>query len=205
MSGERSLRTVGLTGGIASGKSTIAARLEQLGARVVDGDRLAHEAIEPHGPAYAEVLERFGRRIVGDDRRIDRGRLAEIVFADAAARRDLEALVHPRVFESWSREVERWTREGGATLAVFEAALLVETGGFRRFHRLIVAACSPQTQLARLQRREGMDPEKARRRIEAQWPLARKLAVADYVIDTDTTLELTLARVDDVYRRLTGT
>jgi len=192
------LRT-GLTGGIAAGKTTVANRFAELGAEVIRADEVAHRVVEPDGPAYAAVVARFGDGILGPDGRIERARLARIVFGDPVELSALNALVHPHVREESEQRMERCAREGRAWLVIYDAALLVETGYHRRLDRLVVVRCSPATQVRRLQQRDGMSEEHARARIRAQAPLEDKLDAADYVIDTEGTLEQTREQTDRVY------
>jgi dephospho-CoA kinase len=192
--------TVGLTGGIASGKSTVAGFLRDLGALVLDADRIARDVVAPGGPAHAEVVARFGRVVLDAAGGIDRARLGAIVFADADARRDLEAIVHPRVREEIRRRVAAGAAPRG--IAVVEAALLVETGGYREYHRLVVVRAARATQVRRMAERDGWTPAEAARRIDAQASLEAKLAVADYVIDADTDLERTRGETAAVWSRL---
>jgi dephospho-CoA kinase len=180
---------VGLTGGIATGKSTVARFLSELGVFVLDADHLAHMAIAPGGAAYDEVVAHFGERIQDGDGRIDRLRLADLVFEDAESREALNRMVHPKVRAEADRRIKEYSARALMPLAVVDAALLVETGGFRDFDRLIVVHCRRETQVERLVERDGMTPEQAEARIGAQAPATDKLAVADYVIDTDDSLE----------------
>jgi dephospho-CoA kinase len=193
---------VGLTGGIASGKTTVAAMLADLGAFVVDADELTRLVTSPGGAAYDRLVERFGRAVLDADGRIDRPRLGRVVFADAEARRDLERIVHPEVRAEADRRIAACAERHGASIAVLDAALLVETGAHHDFDRLIVTRCSRETQLRRLTERDRMSTEEARARIDAQAPLEEKLAVADYVIDTDGPLDDTRARTESVYADL---
>jgi dephospho-CoA kinase len=199
------LLKVGLTGGIASGKTTVADHLERLGAFVIRADEIAHRIIEPGGPAHAAVVERFGSEILDDARRIVRPRLARIVFGDAAALAALNAIVHPEVRRESERLMRQCATEDRSWLAVYDAALLVETGYHRQLDRLIVVSCSPATQLRRLRERDGMSEVEARRRVESQAPLDEKLAAADYVIDTDGSMERTLSRTERVFEFLRET
>ena len=196
------LLRVGLTGGIACGKSTISRHLAQRGAFVVDMDRVAHEVMEPDGAAYESVVALFGSDILDADGRIDRQRLGPIVFADPAARQELEAVVHPAVRLETTRRIQSWYAAGDGSIAVVDAALLVETGQHGSFDRLIVVTCSRQTQISRIRERDGWSIDEAERRIDAQLPLERKVAVADYVIDTDQPLETCLAQADTVWGKL---
>jgi dephospho-CoA kinase len=191
---------VGLTGGLASGKSTVAGLFRTLGAFHVDADRIAHALMAPGGGAYGAVVARFGGGIVAADGTIDRRALASIVFADPSARADLNAIVHPLV----RREITRTIEEHAAGLdpapvALVDAALLVESGIHRELDALIVAACRPETQIARAMARGGMTEAEARARIAAQAPLDVKRDAADYVIDTDTPLSETERQVRAVW------
>jgi len=192
---------VGLTGGIAAGKSTVAGFLRELGAVVIDADAVAHEVTAPGGAAHRAVVERFGPDVVAGDGRLDRTRLGALVFADPDARRALEAIVHPHVRAEAARRFDAAAREG-ARVGVLDAALLVETGYWRELDRLVVVRCSIETQVRRLAERSGLDAAAARARIAAQAPLAAKLAVADWVVDTDVALDETRRRTAAVYRAL---
>lgn len=192
---------VGLTGGIASGKTTIAGVFRRLGAVVVDADAVAHAILEPGGSAYEAVVARFGKGILDAQDRIVRAALAGIVFSDPRARADLDALVHPRILEQSERRIAFELARRPAPIAVLEAALLVETGLYRRFQRIVLASCSREAQHQRLIAR-GLTAEEAFARIEAQGPLEAKVAVADYVVETGGTLEQTRARSEEVYASL---
>lgn len=192
---------VGLTGGIASGKTTVGEILVELGARRIDADRLGHAAIAPGGAAYEAVVARFGTGILDDQGSIDRNRLGEVVFADPDARAALDALVHPAVRDGAREAFRAAAREENARLVIYDAALLVETGAHRDLDRLVVVRCSPAVQLERLLER-GLDPARAQARIDAQAPLEDKLAVADYVIRTDQSLDATRKETIEVHRRL---
>lgn len=200
MESAREILRVGLTGGIASGKTTVAQILAEHGAFVLDGDRLAHEVMSPDGAVHQAVVERFGREILGDAGGIDRARLGARVFRDSADREALSSIVHPAVLAELERRIASYT--GHSTLAVFDAALLVESGAYRRFDKLVVVRCSGATQIRRLLARDRLTAEEAQRRIDAQASLALKLAVADYVVDTEGTLRETRAQVGAIYARL---
>jgi dephospho-CoA kinase len=197
----RRVLRVGLTGGIASGKTTVGRIFAEHGALVVDADRLAHEAIARGGPAYERVVERFGGEILDAEGEIRRPQLARRVFADPAERAALDAIVHPEVRSAFDRRVSEWAATGRGTVAMLDAALLVETGAYRDFARLVVVGCRPEVQLGRLVAR-GLSLDEAQQRIEAQAPLGEKLAVADYVIDTDGTLRETRRQAEEVWARL---
>ena len=187
----------GLTGGIASGKSTVAARLRALGLPVVDADELAREVVAPGTEGLAAVAAAFGPRALAADGSLDRRALAAIVFADEAARRTLNAIVHPRIA---LRTAERAARLDAAAepLACYEAALLVENGTADAFRPLVVCACPEDVQVARVRERDGATAEEALARIRAQKPLAEKVALADHVIDTAVPVEAVLRRTDEV-------
>lgn len=202
MSESRAVLHVGLTGGIASGKTTVAGFLAEMGAFVQDGDRMAHEVMEPGGAAYEGIIECFGNSILDQNRRIDRGKLGKLVFEDSEARLSLNAIVHPMVRKEAAEDLKRYLEKGMASIAVFDAALLVETGSHTEYHRLIVVRCSRETQISRLIARGGLSAGEAEARINSQAPLEEKLALADYVIDTETTLKMTRRQTRQVYASL---
>jgi dephospho-CoA kinase len=174
---------VGLTGGIASGKSHVLGRLREAGCRTLDLDAVAHEVMAPGGPAHAPVVLAFGRDVLDALGRIDRKRLGARVFADAAARARLNSIVHPCVRAEEGRRIAALGGEPG-TVFVTDAALLVEAGLHLRFDRLVVVHCSEEEQLRRLARRDGLSDEAARARIRAQMPVAEKRAFAHLLVDT---------------------
>ena len=186
---------LGLTGGIASGKSTVAAMLREMGFAVLDADSLAHRLIEPGQPAYAEVLQEFGQAVVAPDGRVDRAKLSVIVFADRARLDRLNAIVHPRVAEVVFRQFEEWQRGGTRDAAFVEAALLIESGIHKKLDGLVVAWCEPEQQLERLLAR-GLSETEARRRIAAQLPVEEKLRLATEKIDCFGSLEETRRQVE---------
>jgi dephospho-CoA kinase len=189
----RGLKLVGLTGGIGSGKSTVARMIAERGVPVLDADDLAREVTAPGQPAAAEIAAAWPEA-VGAGGAFDRKRLAAIVFADPAARLRLEAITHPRIQALGEERAAALARQGHA-LAFYEASLLVETGRHRDFDGLVVVTCSPERQLARAVAR-GLAPDEARARIAAQLPLADKVRAATHVIDNDGDLETTRAQVD---------
>lgn len=189
---------VGLTGGIASGKSTVAAMFGEFGALVLDADAVVHGLLAPGGGAEQAVLERFGPDITGPTGAIDRARLGAVAFQDPTARRDLEAILHPRV----RAEIARRLSDSSAAVAVIEAALLVETGSYREYDRVVVTRCDPEVQVRRLVARGGLGEADARRRLAAQTTNEVRERVADFVIDTGGTLDDTRAQVDRVWARL---
>jgi len=186
---------VGLTGGIACGKSHVLTRLSARGFHVLDLDLLAHEVMAPGGAAHAAVVEAFGPGVLLPGGGIDRKRLGTIVFADRVARERLGAIVHPRVREDESRRAAAWAADRNAVV-VSDAALLVEAGVHLRFDRLVVVHCRPEQQLARLLLRDGIDEAGARARIAAQMPLSEKRRFAHFEIDTSASFEDTAQQVD---------
>lgn len=192
---------MGLTGGIASGKSTVAARMRELGLTVLDADQLAHQLMEPGQAAYDEVVREFGRGVLGADGKIDRKKLGEIVFRDEAKRERLNAIVHPRVIAWREEQLKRMEEEDPNGIAVIEAALLVESGYYKKLDGLIVCVCSPQDQIERLRAR-GLTEEEAKRRIKAQMPLEEKLRLASEKFECSPDLAVLLEHKDLLYKFL---
>jgi len=195
-------RRVALTGGIATGKSTVRAVFERLGVPTSDADRLARDAVAPGTPGLDAVVARFGAGVRAPDGALDRKALARLVFGDDQARRDLEAIVHPLVqaaTEAWYRQLPPET-----PFAVSDVPLLYEVGRDVDFDAVIVAACPVDVQLSRLRARDGMTEEEARRRIAAQWPIDEKVRRADYVISTAGSPADTEAATTAVWRQLTA-
>jgi len=180
---------LGLTGGIACGKSTVAAILGELGCAVIDADLLAHRLIEPGQPAYNDVVRVFGGEVLDAEGRIDRALLGRIVFADRARLAELNRIVHPLVIAETERRFAELAK-GSATFAFVEAALLVEAGYDKQLDRLVVCWCRAEQQLERLLAR-GMPREQAEQRIAAQMPIEEKRKLADDVLDCSGTLEVT--------------
>ena len=192
---------VALTGGIATGKSHVRARFAALGAPTVDADHLARQVVAPGRPAWAALRARFGPALFASDGTPDRRRLAALVFDDAAARADLEAIVHPHVRAA----IDDWFERLAAAAAPFGIAdipLLFETGRAAEFDRVIVTACDAATQLARLARRDGLSTAAARKRLAAQLPTAVKVARADFVVRTGGSLHATDRQVEAIHRAL---
>jgi len=185
---------LGLTGGIASGKSAVAAMLREVGFLVLDADSLAHKLIEPSQPAHDEILREFGSSIMDASGNIDRGKLAAIVFADRTKLDRLDAIVHPRVEEVVFRQFDEWERNGTRDAAFVEAALLIEAGMEKKLDGLVVAWCKPEQQLERLLAR-GLSEAEAHRRIAAQLAVREKLRYATETIDCSGSLEDTRHQV----------
>ena len=191
---------VGLTGGIATGKSYCLSRFAALGVPVIDADQLARDALAPDSPGLAQVRARFGPSVLRPDGTLDRPSLAAIVFADPIARADLESIVHPQVY----RWIGEWfaNQPPGTRMAIADIPLLFETGHEHDFDVIVVCACAPFEQLRRLVERDGLSEEAAQARLAAQWPIGEKAARADHVIRTDGTFDETNAQVRLVYDRL---
>lgn len=193
---------IGLTGGVASGKSTVAAILRELGAVVIDADELAREVVAPGTPGLAEVVAHFGTRVLGPDGSLDRAALAEIVFADVAERRVLEAIVHPRV-RSRAREIE--LTAGPEALVMHEIPLLVETGQQDSFDAVIVVDVPRETQIQRLMEHRGLTHDEAESRITAQATRQQRQAAATYLIENSGTHEDLRRRVTEVFESVVAT
>jgi dephospho-CoA kinase len=194
------LLRVALTGGIATGKSFCLAKFAALGVPVVDADVLAREVVAQGSAALAAIRVRFGDAVIASDGALDRAALGRIVFHDRAARTDLEAIVHPAVY----RRIGEWfvTLPPDTRRAIADIPLLFETGHGPDFHRVIVCACDPAEQLRRVMLRDRLSEPDARARLAAQWPIAEKVARADYVIRTDGTMADTETAVRTVFEKL---
>ena len=193
---------VGLTGGIGSGKSTVARLLEKRGAVVFDADLLAREAVEPGTPGHAAVIDRFGADVLAPGGELDREALASIVFADPAARRDLEQIVHPEVRRLFAEGSEAYRDTD--RVVVFSAPLLVETGMHTAFEILVVVSATVATQIERLMRQRGMSETSIRARIDAQAPLEDKAAVADFLVDNEGSLDELEGQVERLWTDLSA-
>ncbi len=193
---------IGLTGGIAAGKSVVASRLAGLGAVHIDADHLAREAVAPGTPGLRAIAEEFGPEVISADGTLDRPALAVIVFADPAKRRLLESITHPAVrAEAGRRMAEAASADPGA-IVVYDVPLLVESGPPHRYDSVVVVHAPQDVRLRRLVELRGMDVAEAERRISAQATDEERLAVADVVIDTTGTMEATLEQVDALWARL---
>ncbi len=192
---------VGLTGGIGCGKSVVAAMLREQGFLVLDADTLSHQLVEPGQPAYDDVLQEFGKGVCDASGKIDRAKLAAIVFAEPAKLARLNQIVHPRVAEAQERLFTEWQRTHPRGVAVVEAALLVEAGAHNRLDRLVVVWCRPEQQVERLRER-GMSAEEAQRRIASQMPLEEKRRLAEFQIDCSGTIEDTRQQVERLVAQL---
>jgi dephospho-CoA kinase len=192
---------IALTGGIATGKSYVLDQFRRRGVPCLDADELAHGVMVAGTEATAAIVERFGAEMLAPDGSVDRKKLGPVVFADPSARRDLEAIVHPAVYRAIAAGLRGFELVGGGAFAVVDVPLLFETGAEGKFDRVIVTACSRETQRARLRGR-GLTEEAVRQRLAAQWPAEQKAARAGYVVNTDGTLEDTNRQVEEICRSL---
>jgi dephospho-CoA kinase len=193
--------TVALTGGIATGKTYVLDQFRRRGVPCLAADDLVH-GIEAAGTeATAAIAARFGADVLAPDGSVNRARLGPIVFADPVARRELEAIVHPAVYRAIAAGIRAFALTGAHPFAVVDVPLLFETGASDRFDRVIVTACPPDVQIARMKER-GLTEAAARQRLAAQWPTEKKAARADFVVDTDATFADTDRQVEEIYRRL---
>jgi dephospho-CoA kinase len=195
---------IGLTGGIASGKSTVARRLAESGAVVVDADQLAREAVAPGSPGLAAVAAEFGPSILAADGALDRPALGAIVFADADARARLNAIVHPEVGRLSRARFGEALAEDPAAVVVYDVPLLAESRGAHEFDRVVVVHAPAEERIRRLVEFRGMAEDEARRRVLAQATDEERLAMADDVIDASGTLGATLEQADALWARLTA-
>ncbi|MFN3198157.1 MAG: dephospho-CoA kinase [Bradymonadia bacterium] len=195
---------IGLTGGIACGKSTVSRLLAEKGARIVDADAVARLVVAPGSEGLSAVVDTFGEGVLEIDGTLNRAALGAIVFDDDTARGRLDGILHPLIAaESMRQLAEAMAAE--PPLVVYDAPLLVEVGRADQFRPLVVVTARPETQLARIMARDGLDADAARARIAAQMPIAEKAALADHVIDNDGAPALTAAQVDALWRSLTQT
>jgi len=194
------MKLIGLTGGIGGGKSTAADLLGKRGVPVVDTDAIAHELLAPGQPALLEVFETFGGRVRDEYGRLMRGELARIVFTDPAARKQIEAILHPRIRESWLARANQWL-VAGETVGVVVIPLLFETAATSLFFATVCAACTAATQRQRLLGR-GWTEAHIRDRLQAQWPMEKKMAASDFVVWTEAGLDVHEAQLDRIFRNV---
>jgi dephospho-CoA kinase len=193
---------VGLTGGIASGKSSAGEIFLELGVHMIDADRVSRDLVAPSMPALEEIVKVFGPAILGEDGSLNRTALGDMIFADTEKRLVLERILHPPIAEEIDRRVADLRRKFPEGIIMVDAALTIEAGNQHRYECLIVVCAGEETQLRRLMERNGIGSVEARRKIEAQMPLAEKIAYADFVIDNDGSEEELRAEVERVFREL---
>ena len=190
----------GLTGGLATGKTFVGRELAHLGCHVIQADALGHQVLEPAGAAHLPVIKHFGLAILTDGR-IDRKKLADLVFHDPRQLEVLNGIVHPLVFALEDERLREIAAKDPGAIAVIEAAILIETGAFRRCEKVILTVCKPEQQIERAMAR-GLSEKEVRARLERQMPIEEKRRFADYIIDTSGTRESTVEQTRDVYTSL---
>jgi dephospho-CoA kinase len=193
---------VGLTGNIASGKSYAALLFAEMGAHIIDADRVAHGLLCSGTKTCQKIVEAFGEQILGSDGEIDRKRLGRIIFSDPGKRVILNQLTHHDVGAEILRQIFELEQASSRGIVIVDAALIVETGGYRMYDRLIVVTCDPSLQIARLMSRDQLNEAEAKARMSSQMPIEEKLKLADYTIDTSGTLKQTRDQVEAIYRDL---
>jgi len=204
MSAPRKFLLVGLTGGIATGKSTVSALLRQFGCEIIDADLLAREVVEPGQPAWTTIVAEFGQDVLTGDGTLDRKKLGAIVFADPERRRRLEAITHPAIRERFQARLDELAEKGFTGIVIFDAAVMIESGNYKNMDRLVVVVTDEPTQMSRLQGRDGTDDAEGRRKIASQMPLSEKAKLADYVIDNSGDRHATAEQVGRVFAALTS-
>lgn len=193
---------VGLTGSIAVGKTFVCAVFRELGCHVLDADKVARDVVESGTPGLKRIVEEFGEDILADDGRLDRIKMAGIVFADEERRLLLNSIIHPLVFEVQDRWLSEREVEDPNGIAIVDAALMIESGGYKRFDQLIVVWCEPDIQLQRLKDRNRLPEAEARKRIASQMPQSEKKRSADHLIDTSKGFDYTRRQVREVFEKL---
>lgn len=197
-----SSRYFGLTGGIASGKSTVAAMLSKLGAHIIDADKVGHEMLLPASPAFTEIVAAFGNEILDSNGRINRKILGPMVFADPAKLQQLNRIVHPRIIKRVEQLAKEHCSRNPGAVVIVDAALIYETGIGGQFAKMIVAWCRPDQQVERLIAKTGATREEAERRISSQMPADEKRRRADFLVDCSGSMEETRSQVEALYPRL---
>jgi dephospho-CoA kinase len=193
---------VGLTGSIGVGKSYVSGILAELGCHVIDADQTARTVVEKGSPGLKTVIDAFGTKVLQADGTLDRQLLGNVVFNDREKRELLNSILHPLIISAQDEQMRRWETEDPAAIAVVDAALMIESGGYRRFDKLIVVHCRPEVQLQRLMTRSGISRAEALRRVNSQLSQAEKQKFADYLIDTSDGFETTRTLTTDVYGKL---
>jgi dephospho-CoA kinase len=193
---------VGLTGSIAVGKSFVLETFRELGCHVLDADKTAREVVEPETKGLAEIVENFGDEILSADGSLDRKKMGRIVFADEGKRQLLNSIVHPLVIEAQNKWIEQCELDDPDGIAIVDAALMIESGGYKRFDKLIVVWCRPEIQLDRLMLRDRLSADEASRRVAAQMSQDEKKAFAGYLIDTSNGFADTRDQTTEIFGRL---
>jgi dephospho-CoA kinase len=193
---------VGLTGGVASGKTVVSRVLKEEGAYIIDADQIARELVQPHKPAWNELVRAFGKEILQEDGSIHRKKLTDKVFADLKQRKLLNQILHPRIKEEIDRRTKEIGQKDPEAIVVIDAPLLVELGGHRKVDKLIVVTSTQMQQIERLKERDGRSPEEALKIFSSQMPVEEKVKLADFVIRNEGSLEETKNRAREVFQEL---
>lgn len=193
---------VGLTGSIAVGKSHVVGLLKEMGCHVIDADQTARDVVAPDTEGLRKVIEEFGEEVLQPDGQLDRARLGAIIFGDKARRERLNQILHPLIIGEQDAQMRAFEREDPEGIGIVDAALMIESGGYKRFDKLVVVHCRPEIQIERLMRRNNLSREEAELRVGAQMPQAEKMRHADFLIDTSGDYETTRLRTEEVFRRL---
>jgi dephospho-CoA kinase len=193
---------VGLTGSIAVGKSYVSSVFAELGCHVIDADQTAREVVQPGSAGLDAVVNHFGREVLSENGTLDRQRLAELIFADSEQRQRLNAILHPFIIAKQDEVMREWQTLDPDGIAIVDAALMIESGGYKRFDKLVVVHCRPEVQLERLMLRTGLSLQEAQQRIDSQMPQEEKQKFADYLIDTSDGFESTRQRTIEIHRKL---
>jgi dephospho-CoA kinase len=193
---------VGLTGGVASGKTAVSRVLREEGAYIIDADQIARELVQPHKPAWNELVRAFGKEILQEDGSIHRRKLADRVFTDPEQRKVLNQILHPRIKEEMDRRTKEIGQRDPEAIVVIDAPLLVELGVYRQVDQLIVVTSTQMQQMERLKERDGRSPEEALRLFSSQMPVEEKVKLADFVIRNEGSLEETKKRAKEVFKEL---
>ena len=193
---------LGVTGGIASGKTEVANMLEELGAPIIDFDVIARQVVEPGKPAWQEIVDYFGKQVVQEDDSLDRKKLSNIVFRDMEKRKKLESFTHPRISEEFVRQVNEIAEKTPGAIIQVVIPLLIELNLQYKFHKLMVVYIPEELQIERLVERDGISKEEATNILKAQLPIEEKVGYADYVIHNERSLEETRRQVEDLWQTL---
>lgn len=193
---------VGLTGSIAVGKSHVVGLLKEMGCHVIDADQTAREVVAPGTEGLKRVVAEFGEGVLMPDGHLDRARLGDIIFGDKSKRERLNQILHPLIMSEQDARLRAFEREDPEGIGIVDAALMIESGGYKRFDKLVVVHCRPEIQIERLMRRNNLSREEAELRIHAQMPQAEKMRHADFLIDTSEDYETTRLRTAEVFRKL---
>jgi dephospho-CoA kinase len=193
---------LGVTGGIASGKTTVARMLEDLGAQIIDFDLLSRVVVEPHKPAWEEIVAYFGKQLLLEDKTLDRKKLSQIVFRDPEKRKKLESFIHPRIYDEFARLVKEFTAKDPNAIIQVIAPLLFEVNLQHLFHKILLVYIPPEMQAERLMKRDRISREMAVNILNVQLPIEGKKGYADFIVDNSGTLEETKRQVEEVWKKL---